>query len=358
MYGVNQQRTKRTNSSGPSSARILWKRKLSMLGPDESFTGPVVLDVKDNAYYASDFGIYCITPHGDVSWTYPTLSLGHYHQTLAIDKTGSVYAVDKEGELICVRAPGILVWKTQQLDNSGVCLYPTILSDGSVVVFCNECVTKVSNLGNVLWSFSLLNLGGSAGGAGAISQSGQVFVATAGGYVASISSTGKLAHLSAQIDRLIGNSDISIDSGASIYVSSVSGRLNCLNNRLELVWSRTIQTSENCIKAPAIAGSGDIFFATYDGEACRYTNSGKEIWKCKLSSPNPVCAASVILDSNNNMYFSTKDSILWSISESGTINWKVALDAKPGRENYGEVVISSKGRIYIICSSGYLYCID
>lgn len=177
-----------------------------------------------------------------------------------------------------------------------------------------------------------------------------------------------------------------IDTGAELYKSgelqSFDYYLNpiimnnealfILNNTIYFVSmdsyvTRTVDISSiigsSVLATPALDSQNNLYFGTRNGKMVAIKNSGELIWKKDFNPENdsdgPFVASSVAIDeSMGRIYFGTKGNALSRFfaldSATGDEKWQFST----GRDIYSSPLIGKNGTIYFGSESQYLYALN
>jgi len=296
---------------------IVWGQKWAnnigtKIGPDAPAIGT------DGTVYVGslDSKLYAYNPDGTSKWVFTAGDA--IRSAPSIGSDGTIYVGSLDDKLYAINADGTEKWSF----TTGANIFysnPAVSSDDAIVYIGSD-------------DFNLYAINTADGT--------QKWAFTAGAQV---------------------RSSPTIATDGTIYVGTNEGKLHAINpTDGSEKWSFTAEAK---IEASAAIGSdGTIYFGSGDAKFYALNSDGTQKWAFTTEDTNAI-TGSAVLDTDGNIYFGTKKgattgSILYSLSSSGSENWKVnfALDAAIGSpEILSTPAIGADGTIYIPVSTGYLY---
>jgi outer membrane protein assembly factor BamB len=121
------------------------------------------------------------------------------------------------------------------------------------------------------------------------------------------------------------------NSGQSPFIGPQSGILR---------WSRDFHTS--LMSAPALTAAGKIIIGTANGDLHALDGIGNTQWTVELEN---MYSYVPVIGPQGDIYLSTKDDTLLSVSPEGLINWRV--EGSPSLYRWNTPAVADNGNIYI-----------
>jgi len=108
---------------------------------------------------------------------------------------------------------------------------------------------------------------------------------------------------------------------------------------------------------PVIGVEGNLYFGSYYVYADNfysYTSDGDFNWQYETGTGRAT-QSGILIDSNNTIYFGSRDSCLYALNPNGTFKWKYKTSAPIFQEVF--LNIDLLGNVYVTNSNGKLYSI-
>ncbi|MDP7976916.1 MAG: PQQ-binding-like beta-propeller repeat protein, partial [TACK group archaeon] len=210
--------------------------------------------------------------------------------------------------------------------NGQIDTVPTIGGNVMLVGFSNlNSVSAISlSSDSALWSLSVDSpIGATASYAG-----GNFYFGTLGGYMYSVSSSGRVnwkTYLGSSVQTT------PVVTGDSVYVATIDGKIYCLTASGDVSW--VYRTNSQITTSPLVSSDGVVYDASEDGYIYALNSStGSLIWQYQAKAP----VISSLLLNNDNLYAVDEDGNIYAFeagcnlvfSESGLargVNWSVTV---------------------------------
>ncbi|MCK5019007.1 MAG: PQQ-like beta-propeller repeat protein [Candidatus Peribacteraceae bacterium] len=148
-----------------------------------------------------------------------------------------------------------------------------------------------------------------------------------------------------------------IGQDGTIYCGSGNSTLHALNPDGILKWKYSVNNSTEpaWVSAPVVDSNNNIYFSSYgsgtEGEIYAINQNGTFLWKHNLGVPNPVPYPPAI--GNNGVVYASGSGGLFAFASSGNVLWNISFGV------YGSngVSIADDGMIYHITGDSHLYSI-
>ncbi len=205
---------------------IRWKYTV-----DDSIRAPAI-DREGNVYFTTYAGknLYCLSPNGSFKWKFKALDI--FYNGPVIGDDGTIFLAPATIWVQAVNPNGTEKWRTK-LEHGGA--IPAIAPDGTLIISGkSQYITALNPInGNILWTYRVygdINDMTSA----VIGANGTIYFAYTGysdsvGYIGALTPDGNLkweTHLTSDIhqyDYMHVESDLSIDSNGTVYITSWFG---------------------------------------------------------------------------------------------------------------------------------------
>lgn len=317
---------------GPTTSREKWVFATSK----NIFSSPVV-DRLGRIYFGSqDDFVYCIDHQGRLVWKY--LTGGDVDSTPSIGVDGTVYVGSDDDFLYAISSDGKLKWHY----NSGndIRSSPLILPQ-NIIIFTNHGgqILAVQN-GNLLWKADLY-AGWSNASPAYDEVQNKIYVATSGGTVAAFSPSGTLLWQNTLYMRIL-SCTVALDRNGNLYISTQNGLISLSpegHRRFLLGQIRAAMT-------PSVNFANEIVVVDKSGVYWRISTSGNVLTQKKIASGDSYSA--ILVDSNNNMYFGSRDDNFYAIRPDGSLIFKLPI----GKDVDSSPALSPQGTLYFGADTG------
>lgn len=122
-----------------------------------------------------------------------------------------------------------------------------------------------------------------------------------------------------------------------------------------IVWERDMENG--IFSGPVIGEDNNLYFGSYyvfGDYFYSYSPNGQFIWEYQTGSGRAT-QSGILIDSNNAIYFGSRDSCLYALNTDGSFKWKYKTSAAIFQEVFPNIDL--QGNIYITNSNGELYSI-
>ncbi len=211
---------------------------------------------------------------------------------------------------------------------------------GTVFVGSNSGVYSISRQGQRLWRLDLEN--SYVAGSPSLDSSRNVYFAADGGYVYSVTPSGRL-RWRRKTNELFGpTAGPVLDSRRNVYVGGEYGMLFAFSPSGKSLWRRlTIPRGGH----GGVALRGDRLYFSADSLRC-YTLKGRLLWSFRPKRAD--VASTPVVDSRGFVYAAGDNRMLYALDGSGRLRWSLPVG---GSNN--QPTIAASGTIYLVGSPAY-----
>lgn len=302
---------------------------------------------KDGTVYfgGNDGYLYALNPDGTLKWK-ASLPNGQDSAGVAVADDGTILAPARDGYLRAFQPDGTQRWQlslSAALFNS-----PAISSDGLVFIktYDGNVVAVDLATGTLKWSYAAGTTDSFAGPV--IGRDGTIYCGGTDGYFHAIKpQTGTLLW-KYPVDAEIYTS-AAIDDQGNLYFASTGGTLYSLTSTGQLRWKRSFSAS---ITSSPVVSDGTVYLAGYDKYLhALNTADGSERWAYALG--NEVRSSGAAIDSDGTIYIGCYDGFIHAVTKEGKLKRTYAT---------GDWIRSSpllgKGRLYCGSNDRKLHAFD
>lgn len=238
-----------------------------------------------------------------------------------------------------------LAWHTNTSDN--VDTSPVIAGDGTVYLSSTGGTVQARFTdGGEKWSF---NAGARLYASPVLGLDGEVLIGdTRGRFRALDPDDGEVRWTVGNLGSIRATAAVSDDG--TVFVGTEGGQLLALDSRAAGKEKYRVAARAGIVAAPAIAASGDVYWAALDGELRRMSSRGDIIWSVALDGQ---ILSSPSIGDDGTVYVGAGTSILALSPDNGVVKWRVG----PGAGVPTTPVIGPDGTVYAGAENGRLIAV-
>lgn len=261
-----------------------------------------------------DYYLYAIQPDGALKWRY-TLGGAHASASPTIAEDGTIYVGATNGVLYAVKSDGTRRWSYRT--GSSLYMSPALTQTGTICFKSSDgyLYALEPEAGSLLWRTKITNVDDSYASP-TISSDGTIYIGSSDKRLYALQSSDGSQRWHFEADDGIYTS-VALDAEGNLYFATIGGTVYSLTPTGDLRWQRKMDGAIS--SSPAIGTNGLLVFGGYDKKvhALRLAD-GSPAWH--FVTGDEIRASSPAIDANGVAYIGCYDNKLYAIKPDGTLS--------------------------------------